>query len=328
MGALLLNLSCAGELTARDHDAPYAQTRAGDGCGAGDEACCQRLEASIRPARERFDDKTADEAIERIALSCPVQVRGVLDRRGEHIRKLDRKESAGLRVSYQLALAPEDTLFWAAAYVDGAERTETVMRGDHQIDIELHVVSGLAPHRGKLFRLQQTKPLPLGKGGVGGVVVKLARAEGAAPFALDVKVLEDASDGDFGGVGKGVAGVLTKAEAAAIPRYGRPARTNAPAFYAPAELLLAAASRVWLQNCVAPDGSIDNSSMGLRGSRQPHPRLMGAALDWLRRFQYATPGWDPSVRMVCEEFEVHFDRSPAPPPAPGGATVASFGPRK
>jgi hypothetical protein len=51
---------------------------------------------------------------------------------------------------------------------------------------------------------------------------------------------------------------------------------------------------------------------------------MGAALDWLRRFEYETSDWDPRTYAVCEEMAVRFDRSPFPTPKPGGPVEARF----
>jgi hypothetical protein len=322
---VLLLAGCApATLTAHDHDAPFVKARAAEGCGSGDEGCCQRLEESVREARTRFDDRAADEAIERIALSCPVQARAVLDRQGQRVRRLSPEASAEIRVKYQLDLAPEDRLFWAAAYVDGHERVRAATKTAHQIEVEVQVVPGPGARAGELVRLKQARPLPLE--GDADVTVKLRRQDGAEPFALDVQV--DAGDvGQEGGVEGSVADVLTKADVARLPRYDNPRRAVAPDFYAPSELLLSTASPVWMQNCVGPDGRIVHSGMGTRHGRPPHPRLMGAALDWLRRFQYQPPQWDRGVLMVCEEFEVRFDQSPRPAPPPAGVVTAEFAPR-
>src|SRR5204863_3097089 len=119
------------------------------------------------------------------SLTCPVRRAGALDPRADRGPGL-RGGGAMLTVSYQIRIAPEDRLYWAAVYLDGKGRTQYAAPGAHQIAIEVHVVSGAGPSRGKLFKLQQSQPLAVPAGGWAGTMVKLARDDGAQPFRLEV----------------------------------------------------------------------------------------------------------------------------------------------
>ena len=126
--------------------------------------------------------------------------------------------------------------------------------------------------------------------------------------------------GVVGGVVGGVAAGVSN-----VPRYSRPVRRQEPPpLYVPSELVLASAPRAWFNNCVNPAGEILVTALSSRRQRPLHPRLMGASLDWLRRFEYETPRWDPHTVAVCEEMPVRFDRSPLPAPKPGGPVEARF----
>jgi hypothetical protein len=373
--------ACAssGAMTPAEHDAPYLKELMSEACaGAGAAECCRKLEQELGPAREREDTAAADHIVERLALACPEQRRGVLDPRADR-GPGSRAERSMLSLSHQIRIAPEDRLYWAGAYLDGKARTQYAAPGAHQIVVELHVLSGAGPSQGKLFKLRQSQPLQATARSWVGATVKLARVEGAAPFRLEVTTTNDPGTAMFpgiagggvvggveGGVGGPLAGLVGKRVRPAqsggsaggveggveggvlggvrpqregtvglgrnagdpplnVPRYSRPVRRQEPPpLYVPSELVLASAPRAWFDNCVNPAGEILVSALSSRGQRPLHPRLMGAALDWLRRFEYETPSWDPHTVAVCEEMPVRFDRSPLPTPKPGGPVEARF----
>jgi hypothetical protein len=369
--------ACAstGAMTPAEHDAPYLKERASEACSGADvAACCRQLEQELGSAREREDTAAADEIVERMALACPEQRRGALDPRADR-GPGSRAERSMLSLSFQIRLAPEDRLYWASAYLDGKARTQYAAPGAHEIAVEMHVVSGTGPSRGKLFKLQQAQPLEAKARSWVGAMVKLARVEGGEPFRLEVTTTNDpgtgmypgisgggvvggveggveapvkpaAKDAGAGGTAGGVVGgvvggvlpgVTTKREGTIglgnlsrvsgpkIPRHSRPQRREEPPpLYVPSELVLAGAPRAWFSNCVNAAGDIVVSALSSRMQRPLHPRLMGAVLDWLRRFEYETPDWDPETTAVCEELAVRFDRSPFPTPKPGGPLEARF----
>ena len=151
--------ACAssGAMTPAEHDAPYLKELAtSEACaGAGAAECCRKLEQELGPAREREDTAAADHIVERLALACPEQRRGVLDPRADR-GPGSRAERSMLSLSYQIRIAPEDRLYWAAAYLDGKARTRLRGAGrapDRRRDARAS--SGTGPSQGKLFKLQQ-----------------------------------------------------------------------------------------------------------------------------------------------------------------------------
>ena len=143
--------ACAstGAMTPAEHDAPYLKERAPEACSGADvAACCRQLEQELGPAREREDTAAADQIVERLSLACPGQRQGVLDSRADR-GPGSRAERSMLSLSFQIRLAPEDRLYWAAAYLDGEARTQYVAPGAHEIAVEMHVLSGTGPSRGR-----------------------------------------------------------------------------------------------------------------------------------------------------------------------------------
>jgi hypothetical protein len=313
----LLFLACAPSLSTGPHDADYLQQRGRDGCRAGDARCCETALARAQEAAAHGDDRTADEEAERLALSCPAQARGLLTKLARPARP-SAGEEAHLDYRWMVTLPAEDRIFWAAAYLDGS-RHGLAVPGPHELVIEVHVLAGVAPGRGELYRLRTEQPVRLGPG-LTRANIKLTRVDGPEPFRLEV---EAASLHGLLGVLKMNPGSRLvpvgsppppAAPPAPAPRYDGPPRRPAPDFRPPSEWLEGGVQRVLTQSCADKQGR--PQSVGMQGAQAPiHPRLMGAAIDWLRRFEYDPANSD--FAEACEFVHPRFDQ-PVVAPSPQG----------
>jgi hypothetical protein len=109
------------------------------------------------------------------------------------------------------------------------------------------------------------------------------------------------------------------------PRTRRPRRLAAPAFEPPEELRQAGAPEARIRVCVDAAGHVTSLSYDRqRGPAQLHPRHMGAALDWARRFAYDRSEWAPGITQMCEFHRARFD-GPVAVPRPDADFETDFG---
>jgi hypothetical protein len=311
LAPLWLVLGCAAPAANGPHplELSYTRARAGEGCARKDEAaCCDELSHRMHQARARHDDRSADETAELIALTCPARAEALLQsgRGGPVYRTGPRGTRSFVVLDYRLNLPPEDRVVWAGAYVDGARLGTSLARGEHALHFEVHVVSGLGPTTGQVFRLEQTGAVPANAvlPFMVRVQVKVERTAGAEPFRLQVVLPEFViDDGVEGGVEGGVAGGV-------LGTMRRPpeAQSELGPFVPPQELALAGAPPLWLDVCPGGGGKVELSSLsGMKGPPHAHPRQFGALLDWARRLTFG-----PVKGQRCAHYFVDFSGPQTP----------------
>jgi hypothetical protein len=310
----LLVLACAPALSTGPHDADYLQQRGREACRPGDARCCETALARAQEAAAQGDDRTADEQAERLALSCPAQARDLLTRLTRPPRPTP-DETARLDYRWKVTLPAEDRIFWAAAYLDGG-RHGSAVPGQHELVVEVHVLAGVAPGRGQLYRLRTDQPVRLAPGVTRANIV-LARAGGPEPFRLEVEaaslhgvfgVLKMNAGSRLVPVDSAVRDRAPAATPAPAPRQVVPPRRPAPDFRPPSEWLEGGVHHVLAQSCADKQGR--PMSVGIQsGGADLHPRLMGALVDWLRRFEYDAGG---DLLEACEFVHPRFDQSVVP----------------
>jgi hypothetical protein len=261
----------------------------------GASTCCEAIEQRLAQARGRQDDRIADQELERLALNCPDRTKGVFGgwaNEDERRCPADLLKTAQLSQSYTLRVSTEDRIFWTAIYFDRARPPWLYVASDaRELVVEMHVLSGEAPTAGKLFKLRKTQPLALAPGDAGEVRVKLVRQPGPDPFLLDAEISAQPKKVRFtqcpppeGTVGLGC---CTTPARLVVP----------PSFDPPRELREAGLPGGRGTSCEARSGDrVIHLSTG-----QDHPRRVGAALDWLRRFEY-----EPGSRPTCDTLTIDF----------------------
>jgi hypothetical protein len=271
-------------------------------CADAADPCCVSV-AQMDAARGRGDDRTADEQLERLALNCPERTKGVLARWAKEDRvrcPQDLAATIQFGRDYRIRISPADRIVWAATYFDRTRPRWYAPSGARELVVEVDVVSGEPPDVGKPIRLRDTQPLALGPGEKGTIVVELARQPGPAPFRLDVQLESKPEKLGFT--------VCPRREGTVgLGRFAREStRTPSvapPPFEPPHELRDAGAP--WGRGATC-DRSERGSTVYLIGIE--HPRRAGAALDWLRRFEY-----ESRPRGSCEYFNFDFaSGAPAP----------------
>jgi hypothetical protein len=262
--------------------------------GSGAPAC--ELRDELRAARERGDDRAADLLVERLTTTCPESTRGMLAHGGAADRApLPGPRLARLRHHWQLRIGAQDRLVWAAAYLDGTRGTEAAP-GPHQLEIEARVSSG-----GQSATLRRSLSLDL-PAGITQLLIGVSSAS-PEPFRLEVIPLLPSGGSRLVSRGPGPC---------AAPR-----RVSAPPFTPPAGWLDSGAPAILVKSCARSCAEPRRTEVD-SGGELPHPRLLAAAVDWLKHFQYQTPCCDFDLDRGCDHVNVRFDRPTMP--APGVAT--------
>jgi hypothetical protein len=312
--ALLAASGCAS--VPKNRADAYSGTWAADGCEeANSRPCCAFSEAQARAAYERGDDQTGDEELERLALTCP-------GRRAGALRAFQPKDVAaewrpglvGLNFVYQVDLGADDSVMWLAAYFDRARAQRRVAAGRQVLEVQVHLLAG-----DRVVKLQRRDVVDL-SAGAARVTIKIARVAGADPFRLEVAVSPRAvTVGVGGGVapapssGTATASGSSSAPVAAPPKPPRSLRRKpAPDFAPPAEWLDGQAPPLRVMILVNREAHIGYLDLWAC----PHPRLTGALLDWLRRFEYEVSLADwPANQLRGDGLIVAFDRPSFPAPS-------------
>jgi hypothetical protein len=285
--ALALTLACA--CVPRVGGAPAYEPQDWQACGAHDvPACCAKLEERIAAARAGWDDRTTDEALEQLALACPERTKGLLGRLfDEDVKRCPEPLAriAAFLAEYEVRIAASDTILWAAVYFDRARPLRYVDSAARELVLEFHVRSGEGPSAGQLVKVRKTQPAGIVPGDHGDVLVRLVRQPGPEPFRLEAEISTKAEKIHVTACpsGEGTIG---------LGGLGWSVRTaEPPPFVPPREFRGAGVPDLIVRNCVTANGrTISHLSSFL------HPRHVGAALDWLRRFEYA-PG-SPCDRQI------------------------------
>jgi hypothetical protein len=301
---------------------PAGQPTANGPCRLDDAACCDGLLERVRVAYEQRDDQTGDEQLADLMLGCP-------SHRGHALERWKREDAArefgpglvGLQFVYEAELGPGDQIVWTAAYFDRVRAQRLVSAGKHTLEVQARVLAGDGAAKGRVIELQRVEALDLQEGAAE-LRIRIASAGGAEPFHLETQLSPRAvTVGRGGGVSAGGTGGRS-GRGGGAPEGARQAppspqprpfvRKPAPDFRLASELLDGGAAPLQVMNFVDHDGRL--ARIDLRG--RPHPRVLGAVLDWLRRFEYqlSDPDWPPN-RLRGDGFEIKFDRASFPAPA-------------